>query len=84
MEPSNVVLLYLFRYCIICIDKILPGECVNRKFSLHIAQQQQQQQQHSLFSQASWDRLEMKPERCKFYKIEAKKKVNTNAKIYAY
>jgi len=37
MEPSNVVLLYLFRYCIICIDKILPGECVNRKFSLHIA-----------------------------------------------
>ena len=26
-------------------------------------QQQQQQQQHSLFSQASWGRLEMKPER---------------------
>ena len=26
-------------------------------------QQQQQQQQHSLFSQASWSRLEMKPER---------------------
>ena len=25
--------------------------------------QQQQQQQHSLFSQASWGRLEMKPER---------------------
>jgi len=22
--------------------------------------------------------------KCKFYKIEAKKKVNTNAKIYAY
>ena len=28
-------------------------------------QQQQQQQQHSLFSQASWGRLEMKPERKK-------------------
>ena len=28
---------------------------------------QQQQQQHSLFSQASWGRLEMKPERNKFY-----------------
>ena len=28
--------------------------------------QQQQQQQHSLFSQASWSRLEMKPERNKF------------------
>ena len=26
-------------------------------------QQQQQQQQHSIFSQASWGRLEMKPER---------------------
>ena len=29
---------------------------------LHM-QQQQQQQQHSLFSQASWGRLEMKPEK---------------------
>ena len=29
-------------------------------------QHQQQQQQHSLFSQASWGRLEMKPERNKF------------------
>ena len=28
-------------------------------------QQQQQQQQHSFFSQASWGRLEMKPERKK-------------------
>jgi hypothetical protein len=28
------------------------------------------QQQHSLFSQASWDRLEMKPERNKF-KVQA-------------
>ena len=32
--------------------------------------QQQQQQQHSFFSQASWDRLEMKPERNKF-KVQA-------------
>ena len=30
----------------------------------------QQQQQHSLFSQASWGRLEMKPERTKF-KVQA-------------
>ena len=29
-------------------------------------QQQQQQQQHIIFSQASWGRLEMKPERSKF------------------
>ena len=33
-------------------------------------QQQQQQQQHSLFSQASWGRLEMEPERNKF-KVQA-------------
>jgi len=33
-------------------------------------QQQQQQQQHSFFSQISWDRLEMKPERNKF-KVQA-------------
>jgi hypothetical protein len=33
-------------------------------------QQQQQQQQHSFFSQASWGRLEMKPERNKF-KVQA-------------
>ena len=33
-------------------------------------QQQQQQQQRSLFSQASWGRLEMKPERNKF-KVQA-------------
>ena len=35
-----------------------------------IQQQQQQQQQHSLFSQANWGRLEMKPERNKF-KVQA-------------
>ena len=35
-----------------------------------VQQQQQQQQQHSLFSQASWGRLEMKPERNKF-KVQA-------------
>jgi len=33
-------------------------------------QQQQQQQQHNLFSQASWGRLKMKPERNKF-KVQA-------------
>jgi hypothetical protein len=27
-------IIYLFRDCIVCIDKILPGECVHRKFSL--------------------------------------------------
>jgi len=32
--------------------------------------QQQQQQQHSLFFQASWGRLELKPERNKF-KVQA-------------
>jgi len=37
-------------------------------FFSHI--QQQQQQQHSLFSQASWGRLEMKPERNNF-KVQA-------------
>ena len=33
-EQSHLILFYLFRDCIICIDKILPGECVHRKFSL--------------------------------------------------
>ena len=37
---------------------------------LRLIMQQQQQQQHSLFSQASWGRLEMKPERNKF-KVQA-------------
>ena len=42
-----------------------------KMFILLIASlQQQQQQQHSLFSQASWGRLEMKPERNKF-KVQA-------------
>jgi len=36
----------------------------------NLAYLQQQQQQHSLFSQASWGRLEMKPERNKF-KVQA-------------
>jgi hypothetical protein len=26
--------IYLFRYCIICVDKILPGEIVKKTFSL--------------------------------------------------
>jgi len=38
--------------------------------TLRHKQQQQQQQQYSLFSQASWGRLEMKPERNKF-KVQA-------------
>jgi len=38
--------------------------------SLSYDTHQQQQQQHSLFSQASWGRLEMKPERNKF-KVQA-------------
>ena len=45
--------------------------CVLEKYSLcNIFDQQQQQQQHSFFSQASWGRLEMKPERNKF-KVQA-------------
>ena len=32
---------------------------------VELQQQQQQQQQHSLLSQASWGRLEMKPKRHK-------------------
>jgi len=39
---------------------------INKKYT----QRLQQQQQHSLFSQASWGRLEMKPERNKF-KVQA-------------
>ena len=39
-------------------------------FGIVQQQQQQQQQQHSLFSRASWGRLEMKPERNKF-KVQA-------------
>ena len=34
--------------------------------AIAITRSLQQQQQHSLFSQASWGRLEMKPERNKF------------------
>jgi len=41
-----------------------------QRFPFTEAVQQQQQQQHSFFSQASWGRLEMKPERNKF-KIQA-------------
>ena len=38
-------------------------------------QARQQQQQHSLFSQASWGRLEMKPERNKFKGEQARKDI---------
>ena len=44
-----------------------PSETIG---GCHASQQQQQQQQHSFFSQASWGRLEMKPERNKF-KVQA-------------
>ena len=42
----------------------------NKNMGIRQYIQQQQQQQHSLFSQASWGRLEMKPERNKF-KVQA-------------
>jgi len=45
---------------------VKSGTCIHESYP----QQQQQQQQHSLFSQASWGRLEMKPERNKF-KVQA-------------
>jgi len=57
------------------ILKTLPVSCAQNPDLLTCdpmasEQQQQQQQQHSLFSQASWGRLEMKPERNKF-KVQA-------------
>jgi hypothetical protein len=36
---------------------------LNANANVLVQQQQQQQQQHSLLSQASWGRLEMKPKR---------------------
>ena len=61
----------------IAVNKQLTGKITNCLVStngiasiLGQLQQQQQQQQHSLFSQASWGRLEMKPERNKF-KVQA-------------
>ena len=56
--------------------KILNGCCcrhyivIGFPVQINLFKQQQQQQQHSLFSQASWGRLEMKPERNKF-KVQA-------------
>ena len=50
------------------MSRIQFERSVPNKFSSNI--KQQQQQQHSLFSQASWDRLEMKPKRNKF-KVQA-------------
>ena len=49
--------------------KDLKNQVANRNNQDQMPQQQQQQQ-HSLFSQASWGRLEMKPERNKF-KVQA-------------
>ena len=50
------------------------GGDVNRYYNLIKRLQQQQQQQHSLFSQASWGRLEMKPERNNLIKRLSKQK----------
>ena len=46
------------------------GERSNQQSSRNSDKLKQQQQQHSLFSQANWARLEMKPERNKF-KVQA-------------
>ena len=51
------------------LTEIFASESVSGKIYIRI-RIQQQQQQHSLFSQASWGRLEMKPERNKF-KVQA-------------
>jgi hypothetical protein len=40
-----------------------PWKTYTRDMSITSAVSQQQQQQHSLLSQASWGRLEMKPKR---------------------
>jgi hypothetical protein len=50
---------------IFCAISFADSKAFEKPISL-----QQQQQQHSLFSQASWGRLEMKPERNKF-KVQA-------------
>jgi len=51
----------------LCVTTELNQECTTKESDKAL---QQQQQQHSLFSQASWGRLEMKPERNKF-KVQA-------------
>jgi len=49
----------------------IQGQLEEHNRQLKIQEEiQQQQQQHSLFSQATWGRLEMKPERNKF-KVQA-------------
>jgi hypothetical protein len=50
----------LVRCMLHCVSKLLEASLMNADW--HITQQQQQQQ-HSLLSQASWGRLEMKPKR---------------------
>ena len=69
--------LYLVSYAGHLIEHTPRQLCPEIKCTEHatrtcpnLQQQQQQQQQHSLFSQASWGRLEMKPERNKF-KVQA-------------
>jgi len=51
-------------------NKTKKSQKSNIKTENHESSQQLQQQQHSIFSQASWGRLEMKPERNKF-KVQA-------------
>ena len=67
---------------------IFPYLYIKLKWSLQQQQQQQQQQQHSLFSQASWGRLEMKPERNKFKdlynSIEKLLNTETTCKLLCY
>ena len=51
-------------------NNIYQVSCNWQNSEIEDSSEQQQQQQHSLFSQASWGRLEMKPERNKF-KVQA-------------
>jgi len=77
VKPMGV---YRMKYTILTLQKGVPSavgfpHCAGSGEGYYInttqqQQQQQQQQQHSLFSQASWGRLEMKPERNKF-KVQA-------------
>jgi hypothetical protein len=54
--------------CLSCRHDNLTSITHTKKTELSL--EKQQQQQHSIFSQASWGRLQMKPERNKF-KVQA-------------
>src|SRR6185312_7847808 len=49
-----------------CVHNFVPHLSHLSTQYIYMSKVQVQQQQHSLFSQASWGRLEMKPERNKF------------------